>query len=265
MRCPFAIWHPLNGGAGKFSSGPYKIVHHTTEGSTAEGAFTALGSAHSDSHFVVDDRHIYQLIDTSEASRSLRNQEGGVQTNKDSAIQIEMVGRAGAPKNRDTLALQRKLCRWLEEVHEISPIWPNGYPKTFKKVSGKIGQDPGGHNRDAKTWDTVSGHYGHSQVPENTHWDPGYTQEEVDFLMADTAVPSAAVITDPPPSETVVVSGVKPDTLNLRSVPNGKLILGTLPEGTKLAVVKREGRWTKVSTPFGAVGWVYDKFVTAVK
>lgn len=45
------------------------------------------------------------------------------------------------------------------------------------------GKDPGGHNRDANTWDTVAGHYGHCHVPKNTHWDPGYTAIEVKFLM----------------------------------------------------------------------------------
>jgi hypothetical protein len=27
-------------------------------------------------------------------------------------------------------------------------------------------------------WDGTGGHYGHSQVPENTHWDPAYTDAE---------------------------------------------------------------------------------------
>lgn len=179
-RCPFAIWKPLSGPSGAYTSGPYKIVHHTTEGSTAKGAFAALGSAHADSHFVVDEKDIYQLIDTGVASRSLRNAAGGVQTNRDSAIQIEMVGFAGKPKNRNTLANVRRLCRWIEATHDVPRVWPNGYPMppTIK------GADPGGHNRNAVNWDTKGGHYGHSQVPENTHWDPAYTKEEVDFLMA---------------------------------------------------------------------------------
>jgi hypothetical protein len=34
------------------------------------------------------------------------------------------------------------------------------------------------------TWKTRGGHYGHSQVPNNVHWDPGYTADEVEFLMS---------------------------------------------------------------------------------
>jgi hypothetical protein len=30
----------------------------------------------------------------------------------------------------------------------------------------------GGHNRDVKTWETETGHYGHHDVPENDHTDP---------------------------------------------------------------------------------------------
>jgi hypothetical protein len=81
-RCPFAIWHPLNGPAGPFTSGPFKIVHHTTEGSTAKGAFAALGSAHADSHFVVDATDIYQLVDTGMAVATCAREEGDTLTRK---------------------------------------------------------------------------------------------------------------------------------------------------------------------------------------
>ena len=36
------------------------------------------------------------------------------------------------------------------------------------------------------TGTSKGGHYGHSNVPENTHWDPGYTKTGVDFLMLDS-------------------------------------------------------------------------------
>ncbi len=185
-RCPFATWHQISGGVGRMNHDPAKIVHHTTEGSTAEGALTALGSAHADSHFVVgrnkaDEQVILQLIDTSEAARALRNAPGGVETNKDNAIQIEVVGFAGKAKDPATLANVAKLCRWIEETHGVAKVWPSGLPKVAVN-----GQDPGHHNRDATNWTTKSGHYGHSQVPENTHWDPAYTAAEVAIVMGET-------------------------------------------------------------------------------
>lgn len=179
-RCPFATWKPISGSSGTYTGGPFKIVHHTTEGSSAQGAFAAFKKNRSDPHFTVDDTTIYQHIDTNEAARALRNNPGGVQTNRDSAVQIEVVGFAHRPKTRPTLENVRRLCRWIEATHSIPKVWPNGRPKPA--VNGK---DPGGHNRNASNWDTKAGHYGHSNVPENTHWDPAYTKPETDFLMLE--------------------------------------------------------------------------------
>jgi hypothetical protein len=178
-KCPFATWRPISGPVGPYTAGPAKIVHHTTEGSTASGAFSAYTANKSDPHFTVDSTTIYQHIDTALSARALRNAPGGVQTNRDSAIQIEVVGFAAKPKNKHTLANVARLCRWIEATHGVPQIWPNGLPK----VATPSGHDPGGHNRNAANWDTKGGHYGHSHVPENTHWDPAYTVDEVNFIM----------------------------------------------------------------------------------
>lgn len=177
-RCPFAVWKPISGSSGPNLGGPFKIVHHTTEGSTAEDAMQAFANNRSDPHFTVDAKHIYQHIDTQEGARALRNLTGGVPTNRDSAIQIELVCFAHLPKDRGALANVARLCRWIEAAHCVPKEWPSGFPKPAKN-----GRDPGGHNRNAQIWDTKAGHYGHCHVPENTHWDPGYTVEEVQFLM----------------------------------------------------------------------------------
>ena len=176
--CPFAQQMPITGPSGVHLGGPFKIVHHTTEGSTASGAFAAFAANHSDPHFTVDGATIFQHVSTNVAARSLRNAPGGVQTNRDSAIQIEVVGFAHKPKDVALLRNVARLCRWIEAEHGVPKTWPNGLPKAAVN-----GHDPGGHNRDATNWDTKGGHYGHSQVPENTHWDPGYTADEVQFLM----------------------------------------------------------------------------------
>jgi len=176
--CPFAVQHTITGPSGSYTSGPFKIVHHTTEGSTASGAFAAFLANHSDPHFTVDAHTIFQHIDTGVGARSLRNAPGGVQTNRDSAVQIEVVGFAHLPKSEETLKNVARLCRWIEQTHGVPKVWPNGLPKPAVN-----GHDPGGHNRDATNWDTKGGHYGHCHVPENTHWDPGYTEQEVELIM----------------------------------------------------------------------------------
>ena len=177
-RCPFAKWLPISGPVGSYVGGPYRIVHHTTEGTSAQGALDAFRKNRSDPHFTVDQTTIYQHIDTSVSARAMRNTAGGVETNRLSAVQIEVVGTAGKAKPRATLENVARLCRWLEATHAISHEWPNGPPKPA--INGK---DPGGHNRNAQNWVKRGGHYGHCHVPENIHWDPGYTADEVNFLM----------------------------------------------------------------------------------
>lgn len=188
-RCPFATWMPLSGPVGSFAGGPFRIVHHTTEGGSASGAFQAFKANRSDPHFTVDQHAVYQHIDTSLAARALRNTPGGVETNRLSALQIEVVGTAALPKPRATLENVARLCRWLERTHAIPSAWPAGLPKPAKN-----GRDPGGHIRNASVWATKGGHYGHSQVPENSHWDPGYTPEEASFVLRfDPDNPAALV------------------------------------------------------------------------
>lgn len=176
--CPFATWRSISGSSGTFVGGPYKIVHHTTEGSSAEGAMAAFATNRSDPHFTVDGKRIYQHIDTAEGARALRNAPGGVQTNRDSAVQIELVGFAHLPKDPKALTNLARLCRWIEKTHGVPARWPAGLPRPATN-----GRDPGGHNRDAATWDNEGGHYGHCHVPENTHWDPAYSAGEAEFLM----------------------------------------------------------------------------------
>ena len=164
--------------SGLIPAARFKIVHHTTEGSSAEGAFAAFAKHKSAPHFTVDATTIFQHINTNVAARALRNPPGGVETNRDSAVQIEVVGFAHRAKPKDVLRNVARLCRWIEAQHGVPKVWPNGLPKPARN-----GQDPGGHNRNAVNWDSKGGHYGHSQAPENTHWDPGYTPDEVQFLM----------------------------------------------------------------------------------
>jgi hypothetical protein len=182
-RCPFAQWDPIPGTTtgGSYTSGPFKIVHHTTEGSTYQSARNAYRDHNSPPHFTVDSTTIYQHIDTGQAARALRNPPGGVQTNRDSAIQIEVVAFAGQPKNGQTLRQVARLCRWIEQTHVVPQVWPNGFPRPPRE-----GRDPGSHNRDAAAWNSQGGHYGHCHVPENTHWDPAYTGEEVGIIFSST-------------------------------------------------------------------------------
>ena len=190
-RCPFARWMPLPWSAGSYVAGPFRIVHHTTEGSTAAGAFATYRKSHDIPHFTVDDQFIYQHLDTEVAATALAHPAGTVQTNKYSAVQFELVGFAGKPKNRDSLRNVGRLCRWIEGTHGVPPVWPNGFPNPPVK-----GRDPEHHNRNEQNWKTKGGHYGHCHVPVNRHWDPAYTADEVAFVMSVPATEGLELVAE---------------------------------------------------------------------
>lgn len=183
---PFAVWEPGNSG-GSYLGGPWRIVWHTTEGRTAAGAIRTFRQNNSWPHFTVDETTVYQHVDTEVASRALRNAAGGVQTNRWSAVQIELVARAAVEKSAELLANAAALARWIEAAHGIPRSWPAGWPAVT----------PRGCHRDATTWRTMGGHYGHCHVPENTHWDPGlidmFALMGSDAFPGDFPTPSAIV------------------------------------------------------------------------
>ncbi|HEY2710484.1 MAG TPA: N-acetylmuramoyl-L-alanine amidase [Caulobacteraceae bacterium] len=191
-QCPFAKQVVISGPTGPYAGGPFRIVHHTTEGSTAAGAFAAFRAHRSDPHFTVDDTEIYQHIDTTQWSRSLVHTAGQPETNREHAVQIEAVGFAGYAKGRAVLENVARLCRWIEQTHGVPLVWPNGYPKPAVNHN-----DPGGHNRNMANWLADGGHYGHCHVPENVHWDPAYEKVEVDYLMALEVDPAFNLVVTP--------------------------------------------------------------------
>jgi N-acetylmuramoyl-L-alanine amidase len=176
---PGAVWKDVGNSSGPYKGGPMKICLHTTEGGSADGAFSAYANSGCFPHFTVDSETVYQHLDTDTAASAVLNESGGVETNRLGAIQIEMVGYADDPKSHAMLALVAELCAWLEAEHGIPSEWPNGRPQ------GKNGP----HNRSSSNWTSKSGWYGHSQVPENSHYDPGYlSDEELDILMGGKPV-----------------------------------------------------------------------------
>jgi hypothetical protein len=167
-------WYPaasrtINGtSAGPYSGGPFKGVLHTTEGSGSSGAIAAFKSSGSWPHFLVGPEGVvWQFIDTVSAARALRNLAGGVETNRDSAIQIEIVGFAGQPTAHPPAQLDalRKLMRWVEATHGVKPVGPG------RPFADRYGQT--WLRFDNATWDSFDAWCGHCHVSEQDHWDPG--------------------------------------------------------------------------------------------
>lgn len=120
---------------------------------------------------------VRQHVPLDSASFSLRNQAGGVQTNRDYVWQWELIGTCD-PARRSELYfwpeaddavladLARKVIVPLSTAMKIplrAPTWkayPSSYGRSNVRMSGP-------------EFDSYSGWLGHEHVPENAHGDPG--------------------------------------------------------------------------------------------
>jgi hypothetical protein len=184
---------------GDLIDGPARFTWHTFEAPyqlTAEQGARSLIRAGNEVHFVLHPRGgLVQLLPATVAGRGLENRPGGVQTNRlgRTHLQVEVIGFADHPFTSDLNAAGRSdLARLVgfARAHGIPDVWPAGPPPRY----------PGGASpRGVRTWTMRAGHFGHSQVPENNHGDPGALDTRVLFA------------TTPPPLEDHVQIYVKPD------------------------------------------------------
>src|SRR6185503_261089 len=125
MLCPFAAPNPVRGYPGfPFVPGvPMRGVLHSTEVKgryfpRADGSY--FGGA-SPPHFTVDGFTVWQHVDTGLASYAVENRPGGVETNREGCIQIEVMWQAADAPNItfDILANLSRLMRWIEAEHGI--------------------------------------------------------------------------------------------------------------------------------------------------
>lgn len=183
------------------SAGPYtstvdKLLIHTTEGSSIESAIGAYWANNSWPHLTVDCRHgriprRSGHLDMAVAARALRNEPGGVQTNTDGVVQIEVVGQAANPPAIDWAWLGANvvahICRGLL-IPLVSQVQWVAYPASYGRLA------PQRLSPDA--WTAVQGLVGHQHVPENDHGDPGAIPIDV-VLAAASELP----LPPPPPPE----------------------------------------------------------------
>lgn len=164
---PPAIDNPAPSDAGDHL-GPVTVgVLHTTESDVFYPRTGSYFGHQNYPHFTVSGMKVWQHISIRKSAKALANQAGGVQTNREGVIQIEVVGRAGNPKWSDTTKKTvRDLMRWIESQTQI----PRRSTVTF--WAGKYGKDVP-HRMSYSQWTSYAGWCGHQHVPENTHYDPG--------------------------------------------------------------------------------------------
>jgi hypothetical protein len=164
---------PNPGGAVDTSAPPTGVIH-TIEGGLDGGM--SVFRVHFAPHFTLDEERIIQLVPLGTMAAALENHAGGVETNGIARVQIEVAGHSREhpwccdPPLDDALA---GLLATLQHAADIplSRPWPDAMPPkpwaTYEFARRK----------EAK-WGHVAGWFGHVEVPENEHWDPGALEWE---------------------------------------------------------------------------------------
>jgi hypothetical protein len=145
-------------------------VMHTVEGGWSSGM--SVFKKHYAPTFLVGSRRIAQLVPLGVMDAALENHYGGGETNRWARVQIEV---AGYSKDKpysfdagttDALASLLATCK-VEAGIPLTRPYPDTMPaKPWATESFK-------RRKDGK-WGTTSGWFGHVEIPENSHWDPGY-------------------------------------------------------------------------------------------
>lgn len=152
---------------------PDRVVLHTTEGDTIEGAVSTYASSHDAPHFTVDlaRRRKAQHLPLSASSTALAHPSGQPETNRvGKCVQIEIIGRAAQPAHTDDEL--RFLAGLLADIQAagVTFVWTapefHAYPPPMS-----LGTEP--WRMGIPTWQQFNGICGHQHVPENQHGDPG--------------------------------------------------------------------------------------------
>ena len=148
-------------GTGSMASGGHKIVWHTTEGSTAAGAFGAYRASGAYPHFTLgEDGVAYQHLPFSQYATALQH-IGPYETNRANAIQVEIVGFASQSGSWSD-ARYASIRALAEYIHNKFKV-PMDSQVSFSNPSRLSGS----------AFVNAEGHTGHVHVPNNSHYDPG--------------------------------------------------------------------------------------------
>ena len=165
---------------------PNKGVLHSTETTSLPGYENGAVAPHLT---LAPDFHgrkftYYQHFPFTSYSRSLENRSGGIETNKDHVVQIEIVGTCDPDTHNKWQNLDRdhlympelprwalydlgKLVEWFNHEYGIPLVTTpfEAYPKSYGQFNGV--------RMKSEQWSKFSGWCGHQHVPENHHGDPG--------------------------------------------------------------------------------------------
>lgn len=234
-----AQWYGSTAGLNTPMAYVEKIVLHTTEGPGWPGYKGGTEAPHLTWLYLPGTgRQIRQHFAFDQISRALVHAPGGIPTNGDGCIQIELVGTCdpratgagmywpGAPD----AALQMLaadlawLCAEFGLPRTFVPLWlpyPASYGVTAARLSGPA-------------FDAYRGILGHQHVPQNDHGDPGALNiARLKQLMPSTApgssIPNVTPIPGDDVSEADVISGML-KSIDPAGTPSFAKFLGDLVE-----------------------------------
>lgn len=174
-------------GGGSYLGGPFRGVLHRTEGSTIEGALAVYRKVDVAPHLTVDlrRRRIVQHTPFTQASRALQNLAGGVETNRRSTIQIEIVGFS-ADSGKDSLDdiawFGREVIGPISRAFGIQLTAPTFYGPGCGWV---LASTTARQRMSFATWNAFNGWCSHQHVPEQSHWDAGEFKIAAAFAAAN--------------------------------------------------------------------------------
>lgn len=180
------------GGAMDHPENPPRAVWHTTESPAGASYFSSVAAylirVASEPQVIYDpvSDKLGQFGPLTSSARALQN-DGARRTNREGrvCIQVEVLGKASAPWTKGFDPAKKPNVQKLlagMRAHGIPDVWPAGAPLATATAVAK-------KTRSRAVWQGKGGHYGHCDVPGNSHWDPG---------AIDTAiVPGKAVVTKP--------------------------------------------------------------------
>lgn len=185
--------------AGYFTGGPTKIVLHSTETIGFPGYNNGQSAPHETWWFDPAINRFYkkQHIPHTLAARALVNLSGGVQTNRDGAHQVEIVGYCDKvksdavggrylPDQGDVFLKQLGL-----EIRELAKDIGCSTVLTSHAWIRYVGGPDLGQRMSQAEWDGFAGICGHEHVPENDHQDPGNTNIARAMLLSAPVAPPA--------------------------------------------------------------------------
>lgn len=152
----------------------FSFLLHTTEGGSIDGAVSAYRAKNAWPHMTADfDRNeLAEHVPLNEPARALRNEAGGVETNRSKVIQLEIVGQAAFMHMKPAWWLDR-LGQLLARTKLVVDFDLEAPLRFLGPGDGVLATVHAAQRMTFDQWNRFGAICGHQHAPENTHWDPG--------------------------------------------------------------------------------------------